>query len=259
MDEIIARWAAGDTAAAEELYSTYYHRVKEFIIKRGANFVDAEDIAQEALIAGLEGLRAGRKPERLTMWLLGIARHVSFRRSLPTDDEALRETVDPRRRSAKSMAIRREMHALLERALEKMTPCDREVVDLHYRVGLSRKEIADRLDLPIEAIHARCDRAHSRLRAALSRHFTTVTLAELDSGGISLQDVRNLRPAFRQVILARHLQGLTDAEAALRLQLPEATFRARLESAYEILKCDAQADFSKAREQYLLEKESSGD
>jgi DNA-directed RNA polymerase specialized sigma24 family protein len=51
MDEIIGRWAAGNPAAAEELYREYYGRVKEFIIKRGAHIVDAEDIAQEALIA----------------------------------------------------------------------------------------------------------------------------------------------------------------------------------------------------------------
>lgn len=255
MDEIITRWAAGDAAAAEELYTIYYHRVKEFIVKRGANFVDAEDIAQEALIAGLEGLKAGRRPERLTMWLFGIARHLSFRRSLPADDGAMREVVDPKRRSAKSMAIRREMHALLERALEKMTPCDRQIVDLHYRSGLSRKEIADRLDLPIEAIHARCDRAHGRLRQALSRHFTTVALTDLEPAGISLKDIRALRPAFRQVILAKHLQGFSDAEASLRLQLPESTFRARLESAYEILRCDPQADFSRAREEYQAERE----
>jgi len=258
MDEIIARWAAGDAAAAEELYTTYYHRVKEFIIKRGAHIVDAEDVAQEAMIAGLEGLKAGRKPERLTMWLLGIARHLSFRRSLPAGDDALRQIADPKRRSAGSMAIRREMNALLERALEKMTPADRQIVDLHYRAGLSRKEVADRLDLPIEAVHARCDRAHGRLRQALSRHFTTVTLSEIESAGILLRDIRALRPAFRQVILAKHLQGLSDAEASLRLQLPEATFRARLQSAYEILQCDPQADFSKAREEYLAEKEDSG-
>jgi RNA polymerase sigma-70 factor, ECF subfamily len=255
MDEIIARWAAGDAAAAEELYGLYYRRVKEFIVSRGATFVDAEDIAQEAMIAGLEGLKGGRKPERLTMWLFGIAKHLSYRRSLPADEDALRQVVDPKRRSAKSMAVRREMHALLERALEKMTPCDRQIVDLHYRSGLSRKEIAERLDLPIEAIHARCDRAHGRLRQALSRHFTTVTLSDLEPAGISLKDIRALRPAFRQVILAKHLQGLTDSEASLHLQLPEATFRARLESAYEILRCDPQADFSRAREEYLAEKE----
>ena len=62
MDDLIARWVAGDAAAGEELYRRYYHRVKEFIIKRGAHIVDAEDVAQEALIAGLDGLKAGLKP-----------------------------------------------------------------------------------------------------------------------------------------------------------------------------------------------------
>lgn len=255
MDQIIARWVAGDAAAAEELYQTYYHRVREFIVKRGVHLVDAEDIAQEALIAGLDGLRAGRRPDRLTLWLLGIARHLSFRRPRPSSDSELNEVVDPRRRSAKSMAMRREMNALLERALESMTPCDRQIVDLHYRSGLSRKEIAERLDVPMDVIHTRCERAHSRLREALSRHFTTVTLTKLEPSGIRLEDVRALRPAFRQVIIAKHLRGLNDREAALFLQLPEATYRARLESAYEILKCDAQADFSKAREAYEAEKD----
>jgi RNA polymerase sigma-70 factor (ECF subfamily) len=255
MDELIARWIAGDAAAGEELYRRYFHRVKEFVIKRGAHIVDAEDIAQEALIAGLEGLKAGRRPERLTFWLLGIARHLSYNPARASSDRELDQVVDPKRRSAKSMAIRREMDGLLQRALEGMTPNDRQIVDLHYRSGLSRKEIAERLDVPIEAIHARCDRTHSRLREALSRHFTTVVFSKLERDGVTLKDVRELRPAFRQVFTARHLQGLSDREAALQLQLPEATYRARLRSAYEILRCDATADFSKAREEYLAEKE----
>ena len=148
------------------------------------------------------------------------------------------------------------MDDLLEQALERMTPNDRQIVDLHYRAGLSRKEIAERLDLPIEAIHARCDRTRSRLREALSRHFTTVTLTKLEPEGVPLKEIRALRPAFRQVVTAKHLQGLGDREAAFQLQLPEATFRARLRSAYEILRCEPSADFSKAREEYLAEKES---
>ncbi|MBI3854201.1 MAG: sigma-70 family RNA polymerase sigma factor [Planctomycetes bacterium] len=195
MDDAIARWAAGDAAAGEELYRAYHHRVKEFIIKRGVHIVDAEDIAQEAMIAGLEGLKAGRKPERLTLWLLGIARHLSYRKSRAGTGDELDEVVDPKRRSAKSMAIRREMDALLERALEGMSAYDRQIVDLHYRSGLSRKEIADRLDLPIEAVHASCDRAHSRLREALSRHFTTVTLSKLEPVSVALEEIRALRPS----------------------------------------------------------------
>jgi RNA polymerase sigma-70 factor (ECF subfamily) len=255
MDEIIGRWAAGNPAAAEELYREYYGRVKEFIIRRGAHIVDAEDIAQEAMIAGLEGLSAGARPDRLTHWLLGIARHLSFRRKRQESDPALEHVVDPKRRSARSMAIRREMDGLLAKTLERMTPNDRQIVDLLYRAGLSRKEISDKLDLPIEAVHARADRAHSRLREALSRHFTTVTLRKLDPAPIGMEAIRALRPAFRQVIVARHLKGLKDREASLELQLPEATLRARLVSAYEMLRCDAMADFSKAREQYRAGKE----
>ena len=254
MDEIIARWVSGDATAAEQLYRHYFNRVREFIIKRGVSMVDAEDVAQEALIAGLEGLKAGRKPERLTLWLFGIARHLSFDRQRTPSDDRLDEVVDPKRRSARSMAIRREMDALLARALEEMTPNDREIVDLHYRAGLSRKEIADRLELQMEAVHTRCERAHSRLREALSRHFTTVVLDKLESRAVRLEDIRALRPAFRQVITAKHLKGLGDRDAALHLQLPEATYRARLGSAYEILGCEPQADFSKAREEYELEK-----
>jgi DNA-directed RNA polymerase specialized sigma24 family protein len=153
------------------------------------------------------------------------------------------------------MAIRREMDRLLAKTLERMTPNDRQIVDLLYRAGLSRKEISDKLDLPIEAVHARADRAHSRLREALSRHFTTVTLSKLESRSITLEDVQALRPAFRQVIVARHLRGLKDREASQELQLPVATLRARLASAYEMLRCDAMADFSKAKEQYRAGKE----
>lgn len=254
MDQLIGRWVAGDAAAAEELFRQYYGRVKEFIIKRGAHIVDAEDIAQEALIAGLEGLKAGRKPDRLTLWLLGIARHLSYHKPRPGSDDDLADVVDPKRRSAKSMVIRREMDGLLERALQGMTPNDREIVDLLYRAELSRKEIAERLELPMEAIHSRCERAHARLREALSRHFTTIALSKLDPPAISLEDIRGLRPGFRQVITAKHLQDLSDREASLQLQLPEATFRARLQSAYEILRCDPKADFSKAREQYKNER-----
>jgi len=254
-DEIIARWVAGDAGAAEQLYRHYFHRVREFIVKRGINMVDAEDVAQEALIAGLDGLRAGRKPDRLTLWLLGIARHLSYKRVRPPSDDELDEVVDPQRRSAKSMAIRREMDRLLSRELEEMTPNDRQIVDLLYRAGLSRKEIAERLEVEIDVVHTRCERAHARLRAALSRHFTTVALTKLGSEPVPLEEIRALRPAFRQVIIAKHLQGLNDRDAALRLQLPEATFRARLQSAYEMLKCEPTADFSKAREEYEAEKD----
>ena len=212
MDALISRWAAGDRAAAEDLYRSYHTRVREFIVSRGARLNDADDIAQEALIAGLEGLDAGRRPERLTAWLFGIARHKAAKLR-PAAAAMPHDVLDTDRRGARSRVIRREMDSLLCRTLEGMSDNDREVVDLMHRAGLSRKEIAERLDLPVETVHARCDRAHGRLRAALSRHFTTVVAAGLAPRPVSLDAIRALRPAFRQAISARGQPGSAASSA----------------------------------------------
>jgi DNA-directed RNA polymerase specialized sigma24 family protein len=148
------------------------------------------------------------------------------------------------------MVIRKEMGELLEKTMAAMSDNDRQMLDLLHRAGLSRKEIAEKLALPLDTIQARCERAHSRLRESLSRHFTTVTLAKLPRQPITLEEIQKLRPAFRQAITVRHLENLPHPAAALRLALPEATYRIRLQSAYEMLKCGANADFTRAREQY---------
>jgi len=190
-NELLDRWVSGDPRAAGEIYRIYYRRAREFATTLGARLVDAEDIAQEALIAGLEGLRAGKRPDRFTHWLLGIARHVTFQKMKPRPG-ALTDVVDPRRRGGRTLAVRREMGDLLERTLQRLPPALREVVDLVHRAGLSRKEAADRLRLPLDAVHARCERAYARLRQALSRHFTTLAVRSLEPRAVRLEDIRAL-------------------------------------------------------------------
>jgi RNA polymerase sigma-70 factor (ECF subfamily) len=248
-NDLIDRWVAGDPGAAEEIYRVYYRRAREFARTLGARLNDAEDIAQEALIAGLEGLKGGKRPDRFTHWLLGIARHVTARKFQPKAGP-VPDVVDPRGRGGRTLAVRREMNGLLDETLGRLPEAQREVLDLIHRGGLSRKEAADRLDLPLEAVHARCERAYARLREALSRHFTTIAVQSMEPGAVRLEDIRALRPAFRDAIVARHLEGLDEDAAAARLGIPAATLRARLRSAYEILKTDESGDFSKAREEH---------
>ncbi len=249
MDDLIARWVAGEDAAAEELYRTYYGRVKEFLKHRGFRAQDAEDLAQEAMIAGLDGLRAGKKPDHLTKWLYGVARNLSKNRTVLHLENDL-DPEDPEQRTARSLVIRREMDDLLRRTLNSLTAKEREIIDLYHRSGLTQKEIAERLDLPPDAVHARFQRARLRLREALSQHFTTIVASRLERAPVSLADVQALRPGFRAVVAAVHLEELSPEQAALRVGVPLATLRARLRSAYEILGYDEPPDFSKAREEH---------
>lgn len=249
MDDLIARWAAGEEAAAEELYRTYFERVSDFLRRRGIRSQDAEDLAQEAMIAGLDGLKAGKQPDHLTKWLYGVARNLSKRRTVLLLDNDL-DPEDPAQRSVRSMVIRREMKDLLDRTLHSLTEKEREIVDLFRRSDLTQKEIAERLEIPLDAVHGRVQRARQRLREALSRHFTTIVASRIDRPPLSLADLQALRPGFRSAVTAVHLEELSLDQAALTLGVPHATLRARLRSAYEMLGFDEAPDFSKAREEY---------
>lgn len=252
MNDLIGRCIAREPQAAEELYRLYYRRVRDFAMRLGENPTDAEEVAQEAVLAGLEGIRAGRRPERLTYWLLGIARHISA--GLPRVRNELTQALEAPPGSARTLAIRQEMDGLLGRLVERLPEGLREVLRLLHREGLSRKEAADRLDIPVETLHARCERAYGRLREELSRHFTTVALSRFEPRRIELSVIQKLRPAFRQAVTVRHLEDLPEGPAAERLGVPLPTLRARLASAYAMLKCDASADFAPARDEYRKKK-----
>jgi RNA polymerase sigma-70 factor (ECF subfamily) len=256
MDDLIARCLAGDGEAADQLCRRYQVRIREYVIARGASPADADDLAQDTLIAALDGLGRGRRPERLTWWLLGIARnlHRHWRGPGPAGLDLPEEAVRLSGPGARTLAMKREMNALLERSLSRLSPSDRELLQMLHREGLDRKEISRRLGVAMPALHARCERAHARLREAVEGHFTTVAQRRLKPVGPSLEGIRGLRPAFRQVLQAMHLEGLSEQEACRKLGLPEATLRARLRGAYASLKCGPETDYSRAREAFEAEK-----
>ena len=247
VDDLIGRWVAGDSRAAGLIYRHYHGRIRRFGIKLGRTIEDAEELAQEALVAGLEGLRAGRRPDRLTTWLMGIAKNLS-RRPRRGISMARMNLPDPGEKGARTRAVRNELDGVLRDGLAELSPGNRRMLELIHRDGVSRGEIARRMNVTIETIHARCERVYSKLRRRLSRHFTT--LAFRPSATVSLDAIRKLRPAFREAVTARHLDGLDEKAAASRLGIPLATLRARLESAYPMLQCAPTSDFKAARAAY---------
>jgi DNA-directed RNA polymerase specialized sigma24 family protein len=106
----------------------------------------------------------------------------------------------------------------------------------------------------MEAIHARFKRAHERVREAVSQHFTTLVASRAERCPVTLAGIRDLRPGFRSVVFAVHLEGLNEDQAAVRVGVPLGTLRARLRSAYELLGYDEAPDFTHAREEYERER-----
>jgi len=154
----------------ERLYEEHAQPLFGFLVYRTGDRVEAEDILGEAF---LRALRARRRFDRRRgsekAWLYSIALNV------------LRDQV--RRSAAESRALERveavaaaeggggiedvEDRDLVLRALEKLSPEEREAIALRYGGQLTVPEMARALDLPLRTVESRVHRSLRKLRQDL--------------------------------------------------------------------------------------------
>jgi RNA polymerase sigma-70 factor (ECF subfamily) len=107
---------------------------------------DAEDVAQEALVAALERIDTCRHPDRFGPWLLQSVRNrarnwLAHRRLADVPSFAVEE--EGHDGDGERGTLRRQLVA----ALDAVTPVQREVVLLHDLEGWTHAEIAVALDI----------------------------------------------------------------------------------------------------------------
>jgi RNA polymerase sigma-70 factor (ECF subfamily) len=127
----------------------------------------AEDATQEALVRAWHDLPSLRDVERFDAWLYRLIVRASAdvgrpRRRGRTGVTALRsEPAEPDR--ASELADRDQ----LERGLRRLNDAQRTILVLHFHLGLSPREAADALDIPVGTAKSRLHYAIEALRAAL--------------------------------------------------------------------------------------------
>jgi RNA polymerase sigma-70 factor (ECF subfamily) len=140
------------------------------------NTQDAEDVVQEAYLRAFRffgGFHGGNA----RAWLLKIVRNTCYtwlhqnRAHQATDlfDEQIHTDV-AESRNPETLLLQRADGQLLNQALEELPTDFREVLVLLELEGLSYKEIAEVLGIPMGTVMSRLARARRRLRESLSRH-----------------------------------------------------------------------------------------
>jgi RNA polymerase sigma factor (sigma-70 family) len=188
--------------------------------------VQAEDLAQETLLAAWQG--ADRRPEAVAprAWLAGIARHMVQRWARRRAQEQRRIVVledDDPALAVDALATdldRHELATLLDRALALLPPPTRAALIAHYIDEAPQAEIAGRLGLSEGALAVRLHRGRLTMARMLAR----------DGGDL----VRNFGilptgdPAWEATPLwctfcgRHHLEGRFDAtHSTLRLRCPD--------------------------------------
>ncbi|MGO9450113.1 MAG: bifunctional nuclease domain-containing protein [Candidatus Binataceae bacterium] len=138
---------------------------------------DAEDIVQEAFLAGFLSLGKLRDGERFGSWLLGIVANFSRTRLRRNREGRFDDWFGGQRLedlapgelepSPEAVYQARELHRLISEAIAALPSAQRQAVRLHYVDGLRISEIAALTASPAGTIKARLHHARERMRKSL--------------------------------------------------------------------------------------------
>lgn len=176
-EALIERVCAGDTACFEALMRRHNERVYRTVRAVLGDDPDVEDVMQQAYVSAYQHLDRFEGRARFSTWLTRIAVNEACARlrkrhrteASPWDDEQGR-TAEPESAgpSPEQIAERREIRALLERAVDALSMPNRTVFVLRSIEGLSTAETAECLKISEEAVKTRLHRSNEALRLWLA-------------------------------------------------------------------------------------------
>ena len=163
---------ARDRDAFSALFRHFAPKVRAFSRSRGANRANAEELVQEVMLAVWRRAET-YDPDKASAatWIYAIARNRMLdelrRPALPelstgeVREEAAEEPEHELRIDGARAASR------LRQALASLPPEQSELIQIAYYEGLSQRDLAARLDLPLGTVKSRTRLALDRLRIAL--------------------------------------------------------------------------------------------
>jgi len=163
---LIARAAAGDTAAFSRIVATHHADMLRVAHLVGGDPDVAADAAQAAWAIAWRRLPSLRDPERLRPWLMSVAANEARQIVRRQGRRRVREiAVDdiPGGSVDASVVARLDLAV----ALDRIDPRDRAMLAMRFAVGLDSNEIGREMGMTATAVRSRMSRAIARLREEL--------------------------------------------------------------------------------------------
>lgn len=159
--------------------ATLVPRLRRFALALTGSRADADDLVQAVCERALRRAGQLREEARLDAWLYGIMRNtwtdeIRARRVRRHDD--LDAALDIAGTDGAAAADGHVMLATVRRCLQRLTPDHRAILILVCVDGLSYREAADILGIPIGTVMSRLSRARLDLHALLARGAETNVL-----------------------------------------------------------------------------------
>jgi RNA polymerase sigma-70 factor (ECF subfamily) len=153
-----------------------------YILSLVSDPVLAQDIAQQALLTAFRKISTLRDPHAFPAWLRGIARLEVLatcrkqRTEIPVEPaviEAMEEAFRGFEAAGPSESWE-ERFQLVERCFEKLPEALRRVCQLHYFEDRKAREIAASLELRLDAVLKRLERARRAIKECVEGHLKEI-------------------------------------------------------------------------------------
>lgn len=177
--ELVERCRAGDLSAFEPLVEKYRQRVWRLAYQILRDREEAWDVAQEAFVRVYQSLPSFRGQSAFYTWMFRIVVNLATDRqrqrgararalgSEPVPEEEWGRTMPDAAAGPDLLAARAEERALIRRALDSLPVHHRTIIMLSDIEGLTYREIAEVLRIPMGTVMSRLHNARKRLRALL--------------------------------------------------------------------------------------------
>lgn len=169
------RMGEGDQQALEEFVDLYGARAHRLVRRHVAHEADAEDITQEVFLDLYRSIGGFRGESSLATWVYRVTLNHCLRyreRQRPAGEsyeEDTHATPDPGSDPARFVA-QRELSAQVQGALGNLSTVQRDVVILHELHGLTYRECAGVLGVPVGTVKSRLANAFRCLRGSLGAY-----------------------------------------------------------------------------------------
>lgn len=168
-EQLMARAAAGETAAFEQLFTRHAPRLGAVLRRGGLDGEEAQELVQQTFLV-VWRCRLDYDPGRpLRPWITTIALNLKrdrlrrARRS-PVVEGAAAAVEGAGRPAGQERVVRARE---LREAVARLPESRRAVVELHWLAGLSMAEVGEALGTSTGAVKVRAHKAYAQLRAML--------------------------------------------------------------------------------------------
>jgi RNA polymerase sigma-70 factor (ECF subfamily) len=158
--DLVRRLKAHEPKAMNDLYDRYGRMTYSLIYRIVRNPATAQDLVQETFLRIWNRVQSfDAERGELGAWVLTVARNRAIDHLRSVDGRMEASAIDLEQLERPGLFAKLDATALaidrvrrLKSAFEKLTPAQRQVIELAYYEGLSQTEMADRLKQPLGTV-----------------------------------------------------------------------------------------------------------